>query len=350
VLGEDLGETIGSLNKVVNLRAGHVTATAEAETVSVEDVGAEAELAGSLAGNADGVTGKHLDGETKALGLVDGAGSVVAGRVRAGHDSEDLPVATLTLASNTERTETTGGELGDLVLVGHVDGLIQGVVLLDGLENEQRSTLDAGDALTLGRLDNGGDLLGDGVEGEELEDLVLGQDALGTGVEAERLEESLVDGVNTLLLAGGSKAGSEHEVLGVNTLDGVGLGQRELVLGQGTGLVGAENLDTSQGLDGGELLDDGTLLGEVGSADSHGGGDDSGQTDGNTDDEDGQGEAEDVDDAVAAVEARNPDNEKGEDDQDARERKSQKMSFEKGESEEATYSSAVPMPFRTSVK
>ena len=74
VLGEDLGETIGSLDEIVDLGAGHVTAATETETLSVVDVGAETELAGSLTGDADGVTSQHLDGQTQDLGLVDGAG------------------------------------------------------------------------------------------------------------------------------------------------------------------------------------------------------------------------------------------------------------------------------------
>lgn len=314
VLGEDLGETIGSLDEIVDVGSGHGTATTETETFSVVDVGSETELAGSFTGNTDGVTSQHLDGETEGLGFVDGLSGVVAWRIGARHDSEDLPGTFTALASNTERTETTGSEFGDLVLVGGVNVLWDGVVFLDGLENEERSTLDTDDALTLGALDNGRDLLGDGVEGVELEDLVLGEDGLGTWVVAERLEEGLVNGIDTLLLAGGSETGSEHEVLGVDTRDAVGLSERELVLGQGSGLVRAENLDTSEGLDGRELLDDSLLLGEVSSADGHGGGDDSGQTDGDTNDGDGQGELEDGDDAVGAVERGNPGNEQGEDD------------------------------------
>jgi hypothetical protein len=315
VLGEHLGETIGSLDEVVHLRAGHVTAATETKALSVVDVGAETELARSLTSNADGITSKHLDGQTERLSLVDGAGSVVTRGVGAGHDAKNLPGALTTLAGDTERAETTGGELGNLVLVGLVDLLGDGVVLLDGLENEQRGTLDADNALALGRLDNGGDLLGDGVEGVELEDLVLAEDTLGAGVVLQGLEEGLVDGIHTLLLARGGQARSEHEVLGVDTGDGVGLRQRELVLGQGTGLVGAENLDTSQRLDGGQLLDDGLLLGEVGGTDSHGGGDDGGETDGHTDDGDGQSELENHDNGVGAVERGDPDNQVGQDDE-----------------------------------
>lgn len=316
VLGEDLGETIGSLDEIVDLRAGHVTTATETKALSVVHVGAETELARGLTSDTDGITSKHLDGQTERLGLVDGAGSVVTRGVGAGHDAENLPGALTTLAGNTERAETTGGELGDLVLVGLVNLLGDGVVLLDGLENEQRGTLDADDALALGRLDDGGDLLGDGVEGVEVEDLVLAKDTLGAGVVLQALEESLVDGIHTLLLARGSKAGSEHEVLGVDTGDGVGLGERQLVLGQSTGLVRAQNLDTSERLDGGQLLDDGLLLGKVGGTDSHGGGDDGGETDGHTDDGDGKGELEDGDDGVGTVERGNPDDQVGENDED----------------------------------
>ncbi|KAF3060281.1 hypothetical protein CFAM422_011359 [Trichoderma lentiforme] len=320
VLGENFSETIGSLNEIVNLRAGHVTTATETEALSVVDVGSETELARSLTSDTDGITSQHLDGQTEVLGFVDSAGSVVTRGVGAGHNSENLPSTLTTLAGNTEGTETTGSELSDAVLVSLVNVLGDGVVLLDGLENEKRGTLDTGDALALGGLDNSGDLLGDGIEGVEVNDLVLGQDALGTGVELERLEESLVNGIDTLLLAGSGQAGSKHQVIGVNTLDGVGLGERELVLGQSTGLVRAENLDTSKGLDGRELLDDGLLLGEVGGTDSHGGGNDGGKTDRDTDNGDGQGEAQDVDDTVGAVEGRNPDNEQGQDDEDQQNR------------------------------
>lgn len=316
VLGENLCETIGSLDKVIDLGAGHGATTTETETLSVVDVGTEAELTRSLTGNANGITSQHLDGETEGLGLVDGLVGVVTRGVRARHDSENLPRALTTLASNTKRTETTGSELGNLVLVVGINLLGDGVVLLDGLEDKERGTLDASDGLALGGLDDGRDLLGDGVEWVEVEDLVLGEGGLGAGVVLEGLEESLVNGVDTLLLARGSQAGSQHEIIGLNTGDGVGLSEGELVLGEGTGLVRAEDLDTSKGLDGRELLDDGLLLGEVGGTDSHGGGDDSGQTDGDTDDGDTEGELEDLDDTIGAVEGRNPDDQEGDNDED----------------------------------
>lgn len=320
VLGENLSETVSGLDEIVNLRARHVTTATKTKTLSVVNVGTETELARSLTGNADGVTSKHLDGETKALGLVNSAGSIEARGVRARHDAENLPGTLTALAGNTKGTETTGSKLSDAVLVGLVDILGDGVVLLNGLENEKRGTLDADDALTLGGFNEGLDLLGNGVKGVEVDNLVLGEDGLGAGVVLEGLEESLVNSINTLLLAGSSKTGSEHQVIGVDAGNSERLSEGKLVLGQGTGLVRAKNLNTSERLNGRELLDNGLLLGEVGSTDSHGGGDDSRETDGNTNNGDGQGESEDVDDRVGAVERRNPDDEKGEDDQDEKNR------------------------------
>jgi hypothetical protein len=316
VLGEDLGETIGSLDEIVDLRTGHVTTATKTKTLRVVDVGTETELARSLTSDADGITSKHLDRETEVLGFVDGAESIVTRGVRAGHDTENLPRATLALAADTEGTETTGSELSNLVLVGLVNLLGDGVIVSDSVEDGHGGTLDADDALTLRRLNGDLDLLGYGVERLEVEDLVLGENVLGDGVVAEGLEESLVNGINTLLLAGGSETGSEHQVIRVDTGNAEGLRERELVLGESTSLVRAENLNTSKGLNGRELLDDGLLLGEVGSTNSHGGGDNSGKTDGDTDDGDGEGEAENGDNAVGAVEAGNPDDEKGNDDQD----------------------------------
>ena len=93
------------------------------------------------------------------------------------------------------------------------------------------------------------------------------------------------------------------QVIRLNTGDTERLSERELVLGQSTSLVRAENLDTSKGLNSGKLLDNGLLLGEVGSTDSHGGGDDSGKTDGDTNDGNGKSETEDVNNAIGSVEA-----------------------------------------------
>lgn len=314
VLWEDLSETIGSLNEIVDLRTWHLTSSSETELLSIVDVGTETELAGSFTSDTDGITSQHLDRETEGLGFVDSLCGIVTWGIRARHDTENLPVTFTASAGNTEGTETTGSEFGNLVLVIGSNLLWDWVVFLDSAENEEWGTLNTDNALALWGLDDGSNLLGDGVEWVELENLVLGENRLGTWVVAERLEEGLVDGIETLLLAGSSQAGSKHEILSIDTLDGVWLGERELVLGESTGLVRAKNLNTSEGLNGGELLDDSLLLGEVGGTDSHGGGDDSWETDWDTNDGNSEGEAEDIDDSVGAVERGNPDDQESEND------------------------------------
>jgi hypothetical protein len=315
VLGENLSETIGSLNEIVNLRTGHVTTATKTKTLSVVNVGTETELARSFTSNTDSVTSKHLDGETETLGFVDSAGGIVTRRIGARHDSKNLPSTLTSLASNTKRSEATGCELSDAVFVSRINLFRDGVVFLDSLEDEKWGTLDTDDTLALGGLNNSLNLLGDGIERVKIKDLVLGQNTLGAGIELEGLEESLVDSIDTLLLAGSGQAGSKHKIIRLNSGNTERLSKRELVLGQSTGLVRAKDLDTGKGLNGGELLDDSLLLGEVGGTDSHGGGDDSGKTDGNTNDGDGKSEAEDINNSVGTVEGRNPDNEESGDDE-----------------------------------
>jgi hypothetical protein len=315
VLWEDLSETIGSLNEIVDLRTWHLTSSTETELLSVVDVGTETELAGSFTSNTDGITSQHLDRETESLGFIDSLCGIVTWGIRARHNTENFPMTFTASASNTKGTETTSSELSDLVLVIGSNLFWDRMIFLNSAENEERSTLDANDTLALWRLDNGGNLLGDGIEWVELEDLVLGEDRLGAWVVTEGLEESLVDGIETLLLARSGQTGSKHEVLGINTLDGVWLSERKLVLGKSTGLVRAENFDTSEGLNGGKLLDNSLLLGQVGSTDSHGGGNDSWETDWDTNDGDGEGEAEDLDNTVRAVERGDPDDQESCDDE-----------------------------------
>ena len=71
-----------------------------------------------------------------------------------------------------------------------------------------------------------------GSKGWNSRTLYLAKDRLGSGVELERLQEGLVDGVETLLLPGSSQTSGQHEIIGLNTSNGVGLSKRELVLGQ----------------------------------------------------------------------------------------------------------------------
>ncbi|GJC90876.1 hypothetical protein ColLi_13714 [Colletotrichum liriopes] len=314
VLGEHLGETVGALAEVVDGGAGHV---AVEKLVGVVNLGTELEHAAGLDGNGVGVTSKHLDLETKSLGLENGLAGIAARGVEEGQHAEHLPGAILLLDGDGEGTETTAGELSGLLL--EESGLLLGAVG-EG-EDGLGGTLGASvaDAAVGG---DGGDTLGDGVEGSELLGLpAVGDELLGLRVALEGEDGDLVDGVKGLDVVGRGESGDGHHPVDVNTLHDEGLADGQLVGSEGTGLVGAEDVDTSQGLDGGELLNDGLLLGEVGGTDGESGGGDARQTDGDTDDEKNQGVVEQVDgsallrDLDGAVETTDPGGEDEDDDE-----------------------------------
>ena len=281
VLGEHFGETVGLLDQVVLGGAGKTTVD---QTLGVVDLGAEGQHLASLLGDGDGVTSQHLDGQTQVLGLGDGVGGILTRGIEHGVHAQQLPGLTLLHDGNTQGTETTASELGSLVTeelslllraLGHVE---------DGLGG----TLGAGVADTVAGTD-GGNTLGDGIERSVLlGNPVAREDLTGLGVATEGEDGDLVDGVEVLDVVVGGNGSDSHHPVDINTLGDVGLTDGQLVGGEGTGLIRAEDIDTGEGLDGGELLDNGLLLGEVGGTDSQGGGGDNGQTDGDTNDEQNQ--------------------------------------------------------------
>lgn len=288
VLGEHLGEAVGALAEVVDGGACHVGVE---ELVGVVNPGTELEHAAGLDGNGVGVAGKHLNLETEGLSLNDGLAGVGTRGVEEGQHAEHLPGAVLLLDGNGEGTETTAGELGGLLL--EESGLLLGAVG-EG-EDSLGGTLGAGvaDSAVGG---DGGDALGNGVEGSELLGLpAVGDELLGLGVALEGEDGDLVDGVEGLDVVGRGQSGDGHHPVDVDTLHDEGLADGQLVGGEGTGLVGAEDVDTSEGLDGSELLNDGLLLGEVSGTDGESGGGDARQTDGHTDDEENEGVVKQVD-------------------------------------------------------
>ncbi|GKT48036.1 uncharacterized protein ColSpa_08217 [Colletotrichum spaethianum] len=313
VLGEHFGETVGALAKVVDRSAGHV---AVEKLVGVVNLGTELEHAAGLDGNGVGVTSKHLNLETESLGLENGLAGIAARGVEEGQHAEHLPGAILLLDGDGEGTETTAGELSGLLL--EESGLLLSAVGEgeDGLGGTLGASVTD---TTVGG--DGGDTLGDGVEGGELLGLPAVRDELlGLRVTLEGEDGDLVDGVQGLDVVRRGESGDGHHPVDVNTLHDERLADGQLVGSEGTGLVGAEDVDTSQGLDGSELLDDGLLLGEVGSTDGEGGGGNTGQTDGDTDDEENQSVVEQVDgsallgDLNGAVESTNPGSEDKDDD------------------------------------
>jgi hypothetical protein len=227
---------------------------------------------------------QHLDGDTELLSLNDSLGSVLTGRVEHGHETEKDPITVILLVGDTERTETTASELSGLLLVEAGSLLIA----VGKVDNGLGGTLGT-DVLVTTHVADGGDTLGDGVEGSELLSLPAHvEDLTSLGVAADGKNGNLVDGVERLEVVGRSESGNSHHPVDILALSDVRLTERELVGSESTGLVRAENVNTSEGLNGGELLDNSLLLSEVGSTDSEGGGGDNGKTDGDTDNEENQ--------------------------------------------------------------
>jgi hypothetical protein len=212
-------------------------------------------------------------------------GGILTGGIEHGVHAQKLPGLTLLLDGDTKGTETTASELSDLLTVE--DSLLGGAVR--HVEDSLRGTLGANVTDTIASTD-GSDTLGDGIERSVLlGNPVAGEDLTGLGVAAEGKDSNLVDGVEVLDVVGRSNSSDSHHPVDINTLHDVGLTDGKLVGSEGTGLVRAENVDTSEGLDSSELLDDSLLLGEVGGTNSEGGGGDDGETDGNTNNEENQG-------------------------------------------------------------
>jgi hypothetical protein len=261
VLGEDLSETISLLDKIVLSGTSETTVD---ETLRVVNFGTESKHLASLLGDSDGVTSQHLDGETEVLGLSDCVGGILTRGVKHRVHAQKLPGLALLLDGDTEGTETSTSKLSNLLAV--VLGLY--FRAFSQVKDSLRGTLGSSVTDTIASTD-GGDTLGDWIERSVLlGDPVTREDLTGLRVAAESKDSDFVNGVKVLDIVRRGNSGDSHHPVDINTFSNVGLTDRELVGGKSTGLIRAENVDTSERLDGGEFLDDSLPLGEVGGTDS----------------------------------------------------------------------------------
>lgn len=287
VLRENLSEPIGLLDEVV--LSGTAETTVD-QTFRVVDLGAERQHLAGLLGNSDGVTCQHLDRETEDLSFSDGGCGILTRGVEHGQHSQQLPVTVTFLDSNTERAETTASELGGLVLVHALVFLGAGAEVENGLG----STLGSDELLTISG-DLGRDTLGYGVEGSVFLGLpVSSEDLLGFWVTLEGQDGNLVNGVERFDIVRRSESSDCHHPVDINAFGNEWLPNGKLVRSESTGLIGAENVNTSEGLNGGQFLHDGLLLGEISGSDSESSGSDDGQTDGDTNNQEDKGIVEQV--------------------------------------------------------
>lgn len=271
MLGEDTSETIGIHDHLVERSVLATGLRTLLENLGGVHVVTESETTASFLSDSELITGDHLDLDTEGERIVDGLLGVVTGRIEDGEKTDEFEAVALALVivvveflvGDGESAKTTGGELLDVGL----KTVLNLVGLVTGAELDDLASHALGDALqAAGRLLAVGDLsaLIDGVEGLEVEELDAGA---GPGRIGERADNASVDGV--LVLGTGSVGSEQENVLGRE--GAVGLDQLlvdgELVGGEGTGLVRAENGDTSEFLNGRDASNDGLVLGELLSTD-----------------------------------------------------------------------------------
>lgn len=294
VLGENLSETIGTLNKIV---LGSARETTVDKLSRVVDLGTESKHLAGFLGDGNSVTSQHLDGNTELLSLNDGLSGIFTGRVEHREETKENPVTTILLVSDTKGTETTPSEIGSLV-TEQPSGLF---IAVGQVEDGLGSSLGA-DVLVSAHVANSGNTLGDGVEGSELLSLpALVEDLASLGVAADGEESDLVNGIERLEVVGRGKSSDSHHPVDVLALSDVGLTNGKLVGSESTGLVRAKNIDTSEGLDSSELLDNSPLLSEVGGTDSESSGSDDRKTDWDTDDKEDKSVVEEGDGALSST-------------------------------------------------
>ena len=275
VLGENFSETVGLLNEIVLSGSGETTVD---ELVGVVNLGTKSKHLASFLSNSNGVTSKHLNGETENLSLSDGGSGILTRGIEHGQHAEKSPWLVAFLDGNTEGTETTASELGGLGLV-HI-GIFLGA--FREVKNGLGGTLGADESDTI--LDNdSSDTLGDRVERSEFLSLpALAEDFLGSWVALEGKNCDLVDGIQRLDVVGRGESGDSHHPVDILALGDERLANGQLIGSERSSLIGAENVDTGERFNGSELLHNGLLLGEISGSDSEGGGGDDGQTDGDT--------------------------------------------------------------------
>ena len=89
VLGEDLGETVGGLDRLAHRRRFALLDIPEAG--GVEDVGAQPDLGGGFLGDGQRITGHHLDGDAHRPAVAMVAAGVVARWVEQRQHTDELP-------------------------------------------------------------------------------------------------------------------------------------------------------------------------------------------------------------------------------------------------------------------
>ena len=222
----------------------------------------------------------------------DGGLGFVPRRVEQGQHAEKLPGAFCLGPRHAQRAEAARREFVD----GLLDGGFHLPVIGRQLQDHLRRALGHLELLSVRGLDGGFGALVHRVERLEMDHLVAFQGL----IVFQTAEHRQVDGVRILRARG--QRGVEDDLIGRDAAHAERIAQRQLVLGQGAGLVRAQNVHARQFLDGRQPGHDRLFFGQQARADRHGHRQHRGHRHGNRGHGQHQGELQGGQDRVAAKE------------------------------------------------
>lgn len=237
VFRENFGETIGPFHEIVLGCSGNATSD---KAVRVVDFGSESQKLASFLCDGDGVTSQHFDAETKVLSFNDGVCGIFARRIEHRQHANDLPWFVATLGGDTKGTEATTCEVGCSVTV-----MFGGCfVALGNCQDSLGCTFGELPTLAFESTD-GGDALGDRIERDVLFGFpALLQDLASLGVALQGEDCNFVDWVQRFQIVRRCKCSTSHHPVDIFAFGNIGLADRQLIGCEGTGLIGAENINT----------------------------------------------------------------------------------------------------------
>mmetsp|Transcript_15684 Transcript_15684/g.17438 ORF Transcript_15684/g.17438 Transcript_15684/m.17438 type:complete len:555 (-) Transcript_15684:537-2201(-) len=278
MFGEHLSETVSIEDDILN--SGTVNfggGFGFNQKVGVVDLFSHFQLLGGFDTDGELITSNHSDGDTHSLGSLDGGEGIISGGIEQTEQTEHDPFVLFVLLGDTKSSETSGGIGLNLSFDFFLDQFTVG----RHSQHNLRGTLAGNNLLSGLGVDGGGfDSLSDGIERNELFFFPAAQVNVSelSGVIADTLVDGILSGVHSL----GSQSGGHFDFqFGVGdgqgdgngvSLTNIGVLQFQGVLGEGTGLIGAEDLHTSQFLNGGKTTDNSLLFGQYSGSNSHSGG------------------------------------------------------------------------------
>ena len=204
-----------------------------AKAGGIENVAAHAERLGGLLGDGQRIARDHLDLHAHLTCRRDGCLGVLPRRVEQGQHAKKLPRALSLGPGHAQGAKTACGEL--------VDGLVDVRLHLRGIARQLQDHLGR----TLGHLERRSVRSFDGRLGafaNRVERLEVGHlKPVQRLVVFQAAENRQIDGV-IVIVARDASAALTMTCSGATPLSGEGLAERQFVLGQGAGLVGAEHV------------------------------------------------------------------------------------------------------------